>query len=168
MVIGNVGFGKDEMCSYKHTHNGAVHTILDGVQIGLDVVGLVPVVGEIADGVNALIYVGRGDYVNASLSAAAMIPFVGWAATGGKMINKGLKYSKRVDAATDLYHTFPSSFDNHIIKNGAHSRRIKDGADWFEMPGNINGTYGIYQIGVNQSGNIFHKNFVPYNQWLKH
>jgi|GEM_PF-1870727 hypothetical protein len=26
MVNGNVGFGKDEMCSYKHTHNGAVHT----------------------------------------------------------------------------------------------------------------------------------------------
>ena len=25
MVNGNVGFGKDEMCSYKHTHNGAVH-----------------------------------------------------------------------------------------------------------------------------------------------
>tara|TARA_R100000750_G_scaffold43554_3_gene29067 strand:- start:11099 stop:11305 length:207 start_codon:yes stop_codon:yes gene_type:complete len=26
VVNGNVGFGKDEMCSYKHTHNGAVHT----------------------------------------------------------------------------------------------------------------------------------------------
>ncbi len=81
---------------------------------------------------------------------------------------KGLKYSKRVDAATDLYHAFPSSFDNYIIKNGAHSRRIKDGADWFEMPGNINGTDGMYQIGVNQNGYIFHKNFVPYNQWLKY
>ena len=27
MVNGNVGFGKDEMCSYKHTHNSAVHTV---------------------------------------------------------------------------------------------------------------------------------------------
>jgi len=24
MVNGNVGFGKDEMCSYKHTHNSAL------------------------------------------------------------------------------------------------------------------------------------------------
>jgi hypothetical protein len=26
MVNSKVGFGKDEMCSYKHTHNGVVHT----------------------------------------------------------------------------------------------------------------------------------------------
>jgi hypothetical protein len=68
--------------------------ILDGVQTGLDVVGLIPGVGEIADGVNALIYTGRGDYVNAGLSAAAMIPFAGWAATGTKLGKKatGLTY----------------------------------------------------------------------------
>jgi len=27
MGYGKVGFGKDEMCSYKHTHNGAVHNL---------------------------------------------------------------------------------------------------------------------------------------------
>ena len=26
MVNGKVGFGKERMCSYKHTHNGAVHS----------------------------------------------------------------------------------------------------------------------------------------------
>ncbi len=68
--------------------------VLDGVQTGLDVVGLVPGVGEIADGINALIYTARGDYVNAGLSTAAMIPFVGWAATGGKLIAKTTKFTK--------------------------------------------------------------------------
>ena len=29
---GKVGFGKDEMCSYKHTHNSAVHTTGIGTQ----------------------------------------------------------------------------------------------------------------------------------------
>ncbi|MCB0077369.1 MAG: WXG100 family type VII secretion target [Anaerolineales bacterium] len=51
---------------------------------GLDVLGLVPGFGEVADGVNALIYLAEGDYLNAGLSAAAMIPFAGWGATGAK------------------------------------------------------------------------------------
>ena len=66
-------------------------TGLDWFQTGLDVVGLIPGVGEIADGANALIYTARGDYVNAGLSAAAMIPFAGWAATGTKVGMKGAK-----------------------------------------------------------------------------
>jgi RHS repeat-associated protein len=76
--------------------------VADAVQTTLDVVGLVPGLGEVADGVNALIYLGRGDYTNAGLSAAAMIPFAGWAATGGKFINKGLKYSKKAISKVDI------------------------------------------------------------------
>ena len=64
------------------------NTILDWIQTGLDVVGLIPGPGEIVDGVNGLISLGRGDYVNAGLSAAAMIPFAGWGSTGGKMALK--------------------------------------------------------------------------------
>jgi hypothetical protein len=59
--------------------------------LGLDVTGLIPGFGEIADGANALIYLARGDNLNAGLSAAAMIPFAGWAATGGKLVNKAIK-----------------------------------------------------------------------------
>lgn len=29
MAHGKVGVSKDKMCSYKHTHNGAVHTELN-------------------------------------------------------------------------------------------------------------------------------------------
>lgn len=59
-------------------------TILDVVQVGLDIVGLIPGVGEIADGISGLISLARGDYAGAALSFAAMIPFAGWAATAGK------------------------------------------------------------------------------------
>jgi len=45
---------------------------------------MVPVIGEVADLANAAIYAAEGDYVNASLSAAAAVPFAGWAATGAK------------------------------------------------------------------------------------
>jgi len=65
------------------------HGVLDGL-------GLIPGLGEIADGANALWYLAQGDKVNAGLSAAAMIPFFGWGATAGKL---GLKGKKALDAA---------------------------------------------------------------------
>jgi hypothetical protein len=66
---------------------------LDIVQGALDVAGLVPVIGEPADGVNALIYTARGDYVNAGLSAGGMIPIGGWFATGAKVTRRAADYA---------------------------------------------------------------------------
>jgi hypothetical protein len=60
----------------------------EAVHTGLDVIGLIPGLGEIADGANALIYLAEGDKVNAAISAAAMIPGAGMAATGAKLGNK--------------------------------------------------------------------------------
>ncbi len=63
----------------------------------LDVIGLIPVVGEAADLVNAAWYAAEGDYVNAALSAASAIPIAGYAATaakGAKYVNKGVKAVK--------------------------------------------------------------------------
>lgn len=64
--------------------------VSDDAQLVLDVIGLVPVVGELADGANAVIYAAKGDYANAALSAAAMLPVGGQAATGAKLGYKGL------------------------------------------------------------------------------
>ncbi|HEN8798626.1 TPA: hypothetical protein U8251_001184 [Pseudomonas putida] len=64
--------------------------ILDGIQIGLDVIGLLPVVGEAADVFNAGISLARGDYIGAALSLSAAIPFVGWGATAGKAVKGGV------------------------------------------------------------------------------
>jgi len=59
----------------------------------LDAAGLVPGFGEIADGANALWYGAEGDKVNAALSTAAMVPFLGWGATATKL---GLKAAKKL------------------------------------------------------------------------
>jgi Hemolysin coregulated protein Hcp (TssD) len=61
----------------------------------LDVVGLIPVVGELADGANALFYLAEGNKTDAALSAAAMIPIAGWAATGAKVVRKGVKIANK-------------------------------------------------------------------------
>jgi hypothetical protein len=79
--------------------SGGVGKLLDATQTVLDAGGFVPVAGEPLDAINALISLFRGDWVNAGLSAAAMIPFFGWAATGGKWVKKGAKW---VDDATGL------------------------------------------------------------------
>ena len=61
----------------------------DALHTTLDVVGLIPGVGEVADGANALVYLAEGDKVSAALSAAAMLPIGGQAATAAKMAKKG-------------------------------------------------------------------------------
>ena len=50
----------------------------------LDAVGFIPGLGEIADGLNGLIYLGEGRYIEAAVSAVAMIPLLGDLGKAGK------------------------------------------------------------------------------------
>ena len=54
----------------------------------LDVVGMVPLLGELADGINGVWYLAEGDEANAALSFIALAPLVGSSATGGRLILK--------------------------------------------------------------------------------
>jgi hypothetical protein len=56
----------------------------------LDAFGLIPVVGEVADLANGVLYTIEGDLVNASLSYASTIPIYGWVATGTKYAMKSV------------------------------------------------------------------------------
>jgi WXG100 family type VII secretion target len=58
---------------------------------GLDVVGFVPAVGEVADAINALIFLAEGRHLEAGISAAAMIPVLGDAGKIGKWTVKAGK-----------------------------------------------------------------------------
>ncbi len=74
----------------------------------LDVVGLIPFVGEAADLANAAWYAAEGDYTMAALSAAAAIPFAGWVATGGKFGVKGVRAVRSVGGASAWLKGKPS------------------------------------------------------------
>ncbi|MFF9243971.1 DNRLRE domain-containing protein [Streptomyces sp. NPDC014776] len=68
----------------------------------LDVVGMVPVVGEVADVANGIWYAAEGNYVDAALSLTSAIPLVGYGATAvkaGKYAKKGLEAA---DTANDV------------------------------------------------------------------
>jgi len=60
------------------------------VHVGLDIVGFVPVVGEVADGINAAIYVAEGNHLDAAFSAISLVPLAGDA------VSKSVKYSLKV------------------------------------------------------------------------
>lgn len=69
---------------------GINNTLIDKIQFALDIGGLVPVYGEPLDLVNAGIYLGRGQYTNAVLSAIAVVPVIGSGATVVKFGKKTL------------------------------------------------------------------------------
>lgn len=76
------------------------HASKEIVHISLDAFGLIPVVGEVADLTNGLIYAIEGDTINATLSVASAIPFVGYGSTatkyGVKIINSASTITTKV------------------------------------------------------------------------
>lgn len=65
------------------------------IHIALDLGGMVPVIGEVCDLTNGIIYTIEGDGLNATLSFAATIPVAGWAATGSKYAIKVVDISSK-------------------------------------------------------------------------
>ncbi len=89
----------------------------------LDVLGLIPVVGEVADGVNGLIYLGEGRYVEAGISAVAMIPLLGDLGKAGKWTVKGGKVLVEELAETGL---------KRALREGVETlaeREVREGAE---------------------------------------
>ncbi|MEV6868092.1 DNRLRE domain-containing protein [Streptosporangium subroseum] len=66
-------------------------SLTDMGHLALDVVGMIPVAGEVADLANAGWYAAEGNYVDAALSLAGAIPFAGTAATAAKWVKTSVK-----------------------------------------------------------------------------
>ncbi|MCM1501408.1 MAG: hypothetical protein NC115_01920 [Bacteroidales bacterium] len=70
-------------------------------------------------------------------------------------------YHNSLDVKTDLYHNFPYLYDEYIIQNGIAAQRIMDHAFMFSLDGSINGVQGVFTVGINQQGVVFHRCFIP-------
>lgn len=66
------------------TQSGGGWSFADIGHLTLDIFGMVPVVGNAADGINAAWYAAEGEYLDAALSSIALIPGIGQAATLAK------------------------------------------------------------------------------------
>jgi hypothetical protein len=102
----------------------------------LDVIGLIPIVGELADGINALWYYAEGDYLNAALSAGAMLPVVGSALIIGKFSAKAAKGIKKIklanEAAEKIAKETAEEATEKITKEGAETVAEKQGDEVVE------------------------------------
>lgn len=92
--------------------------------MALDGVGMVPVVGEVADLANGAWYGIEGDWANAALSAGAAIPVVGNAATGAKWVKRG---ADAVDAVADGAKALDRAKDGaKLADDAADARKLAD------------------------------------------
>lgn len=73
--------------------------VLDGLQLGLDIFGLIEGLGIIADLLNAAISALRGDFVGAGASALGALPLIGTAATSAKLAQRGADVADEVVGA---------------------------------------------------------------------
>ena len=74
----------------------------DNVQTALDIAGLFPGLGEIADCINGCISLARGNYGDAALSIASAIPFVGAGVAALKIAKKAEKVIDKGEGVYDL------------------------------------------------------------------
>jgi hypothetical protein len=100
---------------------------VEAIHLGLDVAGMVPVVGAPADVANAGLYAAQRRYVEAALSAAGAIPIAGDAATAAR---RGTQAARAIDRATDAARTLSAAerravaeriskghaFDKHVVR----------------------------------------------------
>ncbi|WP_222593199.1 hypothetical protein, partial [Cellulomonas composti] len=67
--------------------------------LALDMIGLIPGIGEPADAINAGWYAAEGNWVDAGFSAAGTIPMLGWLGTAAKW---GKRFVKATNTGTAL------------------------------------------------------------------
>lgn len=87
----------------KQDDNNTSEAVLDTMQNVIDIIGFVPGIGDIADGVNTGIYLLRKRWVDAVFSGIALIPALGSViATPMKAISKAAGNTKLVKEAIKL------------------------------------------------------------------
>jgi hypothetical protein len=129
------------------------------IHLGLDIVGLVPVIGEVADLTNGVIYTTEGDGVNATLSYASTIPVVGWFTTGAKMAIKTVNITATTVTTLKWYKTAGGLIS---FGNSGQLRKILN-----LLPGNPLQAHHLMPWALKnhnviqkaaKSGNVFHMN----------
>jgi len=83
IISKGIGGAIDGICNFIGKRSA-----IDNVQLGLDVLGMAPGIGEVFDVINAGIYFARGDVSNGFLSLASAIPLLGNLTSGSKLALK--------------------------------------------------------------------------------
>ena len=97
----------------------------DATQTALDIVGMIPALGEVADCINGCISLARGNYGDAALSFAAMVPFFGATATAVKLAKKAKKATNKVEGIYDLVVKNVDDIKGYIGQSNDVTKRVQ-------------------------------------------
>lgn len=97
---------KQDVKSYSKKNNielvSELDKFLNKAEMTLDALGLVPGIGEVADGINGILSLLRGNWGNALISFGSMIPVAGDSLKGLKYLDKASDLLKMGDKVVDL------------------------------------------------------------------
>lgn len=97
---------KQDVKSYSKSNNielvSELDKFLNKAEMTLDALGLVPGIGEVADGINGILSLLRGNWGNALISFGSMIPIAGDSLKGMKYLDKASDLLKMGDKVVDL------------------------------------------------------------------
>lgn len=97
---------KQDVKSYSKKNNielvSELDKFLNKAEMTLDALGLVPGIGEVADGINGILSLLRGNWGNALISFGSMIPIAGDSLKGVKYLDKASDLLKMGDKVVDL------------------------------------------------------------------
>ena len=93
--------------------------VLDGIQMALDVAGMVPLAGAVPDLLNAAVSACRGNWADAGLSLLAAVPGAGDAVGAAKIAKDGVKVASKIQKGTKATETATKlSKNSEKIVNG--------------------------------------------------
>lgn len=130
------------------------------ISAGLDFVGAIPFIGEVAD------VAKTADKVSDTVKAIDKIADVskGTKKVSKKITNPILK-SKRVGKATklDSHHAFNDIVDNYANKGKAFTLKGADGKTrrLYQVEGSLNGKDGIFEWIYEKNKGVTHRRFIP-------
>ena len=147
-------YGVTTISEYRGPFQDKIGRRIDAVQTSLDAAGTADP-SPVCDGINGLIYAGRGQWDNAGISAVAMVPYVGDLAKAGKygkkaiVIGEGMADVKKVARELDAkwYQAWGKNFPKDRLMTTAELEAAKArNARWIEEK--IKEGYEIYDLGI--------------------
>lgn len=141
-------------------------SVLDGIQLALDVAGFAPGVGAIPDLLNAGISALRGNWTEAGLSVLAAVPIIGDVAAGAKMAKRGMKIAKMAKKSVSrnvdlsiksLVKRGMSVEDAKLFRRGVRNERKNVAKKFYQEYGGFKGKNIDQQIEAHLQGIDFNK-----------
>jgi len=130
----------------------------DFVSAGLDAIGVIPFIGEIADGAKTV------DKISDTVKAIDKVADTSKTVRKSKKINSSVLNSKRIGSATkaDKHHSINEIIDNDATKGKTFNIKGGDGKTrkLYQVEGNLNGKNGVFEWIYEKNKGVTHRRYI--------